>query len=433
MQKLFYLSMACSVLFLLSGVAIGQQVQSSDPTTAADEIMALKSTDGRSHQIQAIAIGQSDNKEVVYLVEGVIDPPPQGTMAFIDGDYFLWKLDTNGQLLRKELICKMTNGGNPFITLTSLPAPQGEAIVIGQFKERFGQTFYRIDADGKNVKSSRLKCSPFQGATLLADGKGLLLAGSVTGRNGIKGTLWKVDLDGKIEWKKGYDYKAKTEDQKEKVDNPEAKDSVKSSTKFYSAVLTDGTGGFIAVGDHGPINKFGAGERQIWLVRCDAAGNILSETKFPGRFPSISAIGNGQFAVLYDTSPTIFEIKSRVRVVDLELKQLWEKELSYNSLSVDKPAISSIPSGSGFVIAGCNRIADVEKKSVRVECDFFQYDTNGQVVSSAVIPITHESFMQTRIACTANNAYIAIRTKGLTPFNVNESAVYKIPLRKKDK
>lgn len=420
-----HLLLVCTVLFLIPGVA--QPGEDNDSTLAMREFSMLRSTDGRSHEIEAIASGRSGSDEVIYLVERIQDLLPRGSTGPVDGDYLFYKFDTNGKVLHKEFISKVANRERPCITIVPLPAPQEGAIIIGMFEDRFGWCLLQADAAGKIAKSVKLVTEPsaFQGAVLLADAQAILLAGQY----GFKGNVWKVDLDGKTAWKKTYDYKAKAGDTKDKVENNRAEADDKLSGVFYSIALTDDQGGFIVAGDYGAINKFGVGQKSIWLVRCDEAGNVLTETTFPGRLPSICALAKERFAILYDTG-SAFEVDSRVRVVDLELKQQWEKKAQFTAFLNDRPAISFIPSGRGFVLAGCNNIKD--NRSLRQECRFFQYDADGQIVSLVPIPIPQQAFLHTRVVCKANRAYVATQTKGRGPFDAKEASIFEIRLRKQN-
>lgn len=342
-------------------------------------------------------------------------------------EYLLWKLDLNGKVLHKEFISKIPNGELPYVTIMPLPKPQDGAIIVGSFGDQYEWSLLHVDAAGMITKSINLINSPdaFVDAVLLADAKGVLMAGQYR----LEGNVWKIDLDGKAIWKKIYE--AKDGDTKDKGDKEKAKANDKPFVMCYSIALTDDQGGFMMVAKiDGTKNKFGMGKMSIWLVRCDEAGNILAEMTFPGRMPSICALGKDRFAILYDAG-FAFKVESRVRVVDLELKQQWEKKAQFNTLWVDRPAICSIPSGRGFVLAGANRIQ--ENENSRQECRFYQYDADGQIVSSATISLSQAAFLQTRVVCNAGSAYVAFQTKGTGSEHAKEAGIFEIPLRKQDK
>jgi hypothetical protein len=258
-----------------------------------------------------------------------------------DIDCLFWQLDTKGHVLHKEFIAKMPSLEPPRVTIIPLPAPQEGAIIIGAFEDNFGWSLLRVDNTGRVVKSTKLVNEPaaFLSAVLLPNAKGILLVGQY----GFQGSVWKIDLDGKVSWRKTYEYKAKADDKKEKAGDDEAKARKKTNTAFYGLALTDDQGDFIVAGDHGDIEKLGLGPRSVWLVCCDAEGVVASEEAFPGRYPSICAVDGNRFAVLYGAQ-TEMSIDSHVRVVDIQLKQQWDKKVELTSVWVDRPAISNIPS-----------------------------------------------------------------------------------------
>ena len=388
----------------------------------AQELWKLKSTDGRSHAIDALALGRSDKTDVLYVVEGVQDPSSIKKTGPVAGEYLLWTLDTKGRVLNKELIANSPYPRSPSqATIVPLPAPAGGVIVIGRFEEETTAkpiySFLRVDGKGKIVKSTHLpfvSCG-YTTAALLSDKKHLLLASAEE--------VQKTDLDGNVIWKK---------DCKHKSDVPQRRTRDKIAASLLSDItLTDTTGAFIAVGDVGLINKFGLGKRSVWLKRCNASGNVVSETIFPGRRPFIGTLTKDRFILVYDTS---FDWKHdcRIRAIDSNLKSEWEKETPFIAVSwLDHPVLACLSSGRGFLLAGCNIVPDKEKRTARGECKLCQYDTHGQIVASAQIPLKEKRHLVfTHLTCDDNHAYLAIRTKGGSPLDANESAVFKIPLRK---
>jgi hypothetical protein len=229
--------------------------------------------------------------------------------------------------------------------------------------------------------------------------------------------MWKTDLDGNVLWKKTYKPKAATDDT--------------MYSDLASIALTDQQGGVVVAGEfRDTLNKFGFGKASIWLMQCDKAGNVLSETTFPGRIPSICAVGKEQFAIMYDAS-FVLQIDCRVRLVAPNLQERWEKKADFTgTLIVDAPAISPIPANRGFVLAGGNSISN--KNIVRKECRFLQYNANGQLVSSTSIPITQGAFPLPRVVCGSDRAYVAMQTKGESPYDTHEASIFEILLHKED-
>jgi hypothetical protein len=133
---------------------------------------------------------------------------------------------------------------------------------------------------------------------------------------------------------------------------------------------------------------------------------------------------------LYDASFS-FDTDTRVRLVDKGLKQLSETKTKLVSMLIDRPVIDSIPSNSGFVVAGCNHIVDKEKKPVRQECRVSQYDSDGKIVGVTSINITEKVFLNTHVVCSHDRACVAIQTKGRSPLDLKEAGIFEIVLKTK--
>jgi hypothetical protein len=414
----------CAALLFQSGIATAQQKAGDNATSDFRELWSLKSTDDRSRNIEAIALGRSGKSDVLFVVEGVQTLRPKGTTGPTDGEYVLWMLDTNGRVLKEEFIADCPYPRPPSRVMI-VPLPEEGAIVIGMFEDEKTSehlsnvySFLQVNGSGNIVKSTRLSggACDFVSAKLLPNAKGLLLAGS----RDFGGGVAKVDLDGNMLWRK--EYLSKTD--MSKTDKNE-----KVVSYFTDIVPIDEKGAFIAAGDFGKLNKFGLGEHSIWLVKCNAEGEVLTETTFSGRQPSIQSLEKDRFAVRYDVGAGFMD-ESRVRAIDLELKQQWEIMPLFASMFLDGSAMCMLPSGQGFALAGCNIIPDKEKRTAHRECQFYQYDAKGQVISSAKMPIEDETFLHAHIACGADRAYVAIQTKGMGPWDVREAGVFEIQLKK---
>jgi hypothetical protein len=412
-----YLLLTCTAVLLLPGVS-RSETEGKDVTPAVRSLWTRPSSDGRNHEILSIAKAPSGKATVLYVVEGVSDRLVARSEDKADGEFVLWKLDSSGHVLHREFLGKMPPGGKrplPRVSIVTLDAAQQGAILVGIFDGQFVWSLRRVDDSAKIVTTEELvnQASAFLSAVLLPDGKAVLLAGQF----GFGGNVWKIDLDGEALWKQTY---------LSKTDMSKTDIAEKVAAKFSGIALTDDQGGFIAAGDFGKINKFGVGQRSVWLVRCDEAGKVVSETTFPGRLPTISPLGKGRFVVLYDAG-TEMQVDSRVRAVDIDLTEQWENKVQFNALWSDRPAMSAIPSGRGFVLAGTNMSKD--GKSVRFECRFLQYDAQGRVVSLASIPVAEETFVHARIACEEDRAYVAAQTRGMNAWNVQEASIFEIPLQ----
>jgi hypothetical protein len=367
-------------------------------------LLALKSSDGRSHEIEAIALGRAGHTDVLYALE--LNSQPGFSR---DGEYLLWKLDLTGKVLHKASIAKMVSREPPRVTIVPLPAPHGGAIIVGMFRDRLGWSLLRVNDAGRIETNRRLAGDAFLKAILLSNAKELLLVGW----RGRDGSVWRTDLDGNVQWQKTYTREFTTERK------PPAR-------ILCDIALTDDQGGFVVAGEFGELYKMGLGRPRVWLLRCDPAGNVLGETTFPGCDPLMCALGSGQFAVAH----TAAAVENRVRLVDLQLREQWEKKVDIAAVWIERPAIGSVPGGRGFVVAGARPVKGGAER--RCECGFFQYNALGQVVSSASsMPLASAALPQPHVSCDASRAHIAARTKGgFDPAEVHEASIWEIPLKK---
>jgi hypothetical protein len=408
----------CVALLLVS---VGRtEARDHDSKLTVHRLWGPEANDGRIHAIEAIAL--SDSGETLYVVEGVFDVRQRHAKSPTDGEYLLWTLDTGGRVLNREFIAKSPTPRPPSRAMI-VPLPEG-AIVIGVFDDEqlpenrsHAYSFLRVDREGKIAKPNRLPgpLGVYYGATLSDDAKSILLAGQYAFGGGVTA----VDLDGNLLWKESY--LSKTDR------SPEVR-TERVTAHFRTIVPSDEQGGFLVAGDFGKLNKFGVGERTIWILRCDAEGKILSETTMSGRMPSICALGDERFAMEYDRG-SAFEFDGRVSKIDLELQQEWEEVTEFTSLFIDEPHISAIPSTGGFVLAGQDMDRGGDKKTIDWKCSVYQYNGEGQIVASAAIPIAEGTHARARVACAIDHAYVGIQTKGRGSKTPAEAAIFEIPLQ----
>jgi hypothetical protein len=396
---------------VLADAAMAQQQASGGSTSPMRQLFALKSSDGRSHEIEAIALGRSGKMDVLYVVE-LNSEPGRGK----DGCYLLWKLDLTGKVLHKEIITKTPNGEPPRVTIIPLPAPQGGAVIVGLFGDQWW-SMRQVDDAGKITEPTDLIRGEGRTPVVLPRAKGLLLVGS----DGREGKVWQIGLDGNVQWERTYWHEFVAE--RKPV-----------SRSFYDIALTDDKGGFVVAGEIGELYKMGLGRATVWLVRCDPAGNVVCETTFPDLEkafvppePLMCAIGRDKFVVMHSGWATSeahdVAFESRVRLVDLQLQKQWEKKVDIYGL-----AIGSLPSCRGFVVAGL-RVRESGTQP-RGEYRFLQYNANGQIVSSASsAPLTRAGLLH--VTCGESFAYVTGATEGgFDPLEVHEASIWEIPLKK---
>jgi hypothetical protein len=379
------------------------------------ELYSLKSTDGTNHIVLACGVSTSAKSDFVYLVDWVTDRTDRstpGSEKMAQGEYLFLKLSDAGEVIWKQSLGKVPAfeiGVRPAVLIALIAAPGNGAMVIGQLEKPGVWAVRRVDGEGRIVSSAVLgqRGIEFHSAVLLPRGKGLLIAG----RSGTAGFVWKIDLDGNVVWKE--EYLTKTDP------------GQKIASQFHSLALADDTGSFVVAGDFSMINKFGAGKSTTWLMRCDPTGKSVAEEVFPGRRPSIRALGKGQFVILYDSSIAM-ETDARICGVGMDLKSKWDISAGFNCIGVDAATISSIPSGLGFVVTGAN--INKSENLPHLEWQICQYDDIGNRVSRSAVLQPEMMVLNATIGCGASTAYIAVRTKGMFPWDVLEAALFKSPL-----
>lgn len=398
----------CAAALLLIGVADLDAQEVDRP--APPEWYALNAADGRNHTVAACAVSMSGKTDSVYVIDAQSDRYEKGAENLAEGEYVIWKLTDQGQVIWKQGLGKMpphNERPRPIAMVVPLTSPPDSTMVVGQFGRQGEWTVLRLDGEGKTVASivHLQRGTELVSAVLLPEDKGLLLAG----RSGGAGTVWNIDLDGNVQWKEVY--LSKTDRAKNIV------------AKLSGIAVADESGGFVVAGDFGSSNKFGIGDATVWLMRCDARGKVVAEQEFPGRRPSICPTANSQFVVLYDSGMSM-ATDARIRAVDLELQTKWDVAASLNSLGVDMPVIAPMPTGLGFVVAGGNIKAE---EAGILECQLCQFDGAGRLLAREAVPLARETILNVRVCC-GNSAYFATRTKGMVPWDILEAGVFKCAL-----
>lgn len=109
---------------------------------------------------------------------------------------------------------------------------------------------------------------------------------------------------------------------------------------------------FVLVGDSSIYrSSFFPGPSEVWVVKLDAKGNILSEKTFPGRYGGIAKGKDDSYVIVYDKSDSANQ-DIRLQALDANLGQLWaEKLLTMQTNVPGRFNIVSVANG-GFVVAG---------------------------------------------------------------------------------
>lgn len=139
----------------------------------------------------------------------------------------------------------------------------------------------------------------------------------------------KVTAEGNILWEKTID---------------------REKTEIFFDGLSMVSGGVVLVGNSWTGDPFFAGPSDILLVNLDAQGKIVSETKFPGRYPSIARRPDNTYAIVYDKATSASQ-EIWFQAINADLKTLNNSHL----VSIDRgiARFKIVPIGSGeFIIVG---------------------------------------------------------------------------------
>jgi len=200
---------------------------------------------------------------------------------------------------------------------------------------------------------------------------GLLISGQKLGKLKDAWVL-KIDDKGNELWQKNYD-KGKSED------------------AMCMAVADDGS--FILAANSGEYNKFGGGQSNIWIIKCDRQGNVISEATFEGRHPTIAITKDGICAVSFNKA-SFPKVDLQIMGLDEKLNKIWGPHTLYEGQGVGIYNIKTDGAGN-FIIAG----------SKFMEVWLWKYDRKGNEIWS--IPVrTQMAAPLIHLLITTENEYI---------------------------
>ncbi|MGD0784632.1 MAG: hypothetical protein ABR969_02335 [Sedimentisphaerales bacterium] len=250
---------------------------------------------------------------------------------------WIWKFDLQGnRIWDKPIIMPDTNENNKIIWDNLFVCPKNELMLVvkgesakkGPSPEKTFQI--RLDNNGNVTSVKKLDitcCKTMMNIIKVKDG--YLVSGQKTGDNNPDAWIMKMSFDGNILWQKTYD-------------------KGKSESAMSMAAVEDGS--FTLASNSGEYNKFGAGPSNIWIIKCDSAGNILTETSFPGRHPTIALTSNSNYAVSYSIADFP---NSEIYIVGLDnkLNKIWEPVLLYKGNGLGMYKIET-DNKNNFIISG---------------------------------------------------------------------------------
>ncbi len=280
----------------------------------------------------------------------------------------LWKLDARGkELWVKDLNLPGLHPDRPFLPERCFSLQDEPTLLI---IETLGPKprrawLMRLDETGDVVSSKELaprQVFDIQG--LRKTNNGLLLYGSVhKADKNSDACVTKITFDGNEIWRREFD---------------------KGKMEWGMGLAPQKDGGFILAADSGNYNKFGGGPSQAWIIKCDPNGNILCETTFEGRHPTVTL--NGDITAVVFNKEDFPQQDMAVVALDTQMKTLWRIDslfgktggLGMLATTVNKQG-NFILAGSKFGAAGLwevskagNRLQEIEiegaKHCVRFDC-----------------------------------------------------------------
>jgi len=248
-----------------------------------------------------------------------------------DYKLWIWKLDSEGKRIWSKAINASDIQEDKEVIWSDLLCPMNERlIVVRESMPGTGTWLMRFDEAGaiSFVKKLELGSESYALCNIAGTKDGYLISGSKIGDNTDAWVL-KIDSNGSQLWQKTYD-KGKSE-------------------HAMSMAAVEG-GGFTLAANSGEYNKFGGGESAVWVVKCGSMGNVLAETLFPGRGPTIAVTSAGTYAVSYNTAD-FPSVELYITGLDKELNHIWKTEELYKGDGLGMYNLAT-DGNDNFIVAG---------------------------------------------------------------------------------
>jgi hypothetical protein len=258
------------------------------------------------------------------------------TYSFGIGNSDVWvlKLDVNGNIQWQK-----TYGGSGYDVADSIQqTSDGGYIVAGETSSFSGNTevwILKLDGNGSILWQNRYAGGGVDVAHSIqqsSDG-GFIVAGETdsSGAGGIDAFVFKLKLDGSIDWQKAYGG---------------ADDDVARSIQQTS------DGGFIVAGE---TKSFGAGDVDIWVLKLDANGGVVWQKTYGGVYDDVAysaqQTSDGGYIVAGGRAPAdpivndVFLLK-----LDANGGVVWQK--TYGGVDDEVAYFVQQTSDGGYIIAG---------------------------------------------------------------------------------
>jgi hypothetical protein len=243
----------------------------------------------------------------------------------------LWKIDTQGkELWVKDLNLPVSQNSKPFFPERSFSLPDEPTLLLvaaSDIKARL----LRFDNTGEVVftkEFSSKQVFDIQGMRKTSDG--MLLYGSAhKGQGNSDARVTKLDPNGNEIWTREYD---------------------KGKMEWGTGLAPQRDGGFILSADSGTYNKFGGGPSQAWIIKCGPDGNIVNETVFEGRHPSV--IINGKITAVILNKENFPQQDIAIIGMDEDFKICWKIDSLFGKLGGMGMLSAIINKKGNFIFAG---------------------------------------------------------------------------------
>ncbi len=226
--------------------------------------------------------------------------------------YSLWilKLGTTGERLwNKVLSIPGLDRLEPITWSKCLALDNERVLLVQESLPKTGTWLLHLGPEGQIEQHRQLDLG--RGGTTLRDFKrvpgGFLITGQKHGRDGYDAWVIKLDNAGLPLWEKMYD---------------------NGHTEDAFSIVVENNGGFTFAADSGQYNKFGGGSSQIWVVCCDAKGQVRTEATVPGRHPTLILHPNGTYALAANIAD-FPKLTMQVQGLDPKLQQTWGPHILY--------------------------------------------------------------------------------------------------------
>lgn len=277
------------------------------------------------NEYRAMALGKNGETLIAASARNAPDASDSNVNRLL-----LWKIDQKGEITSETEIRKPQGSGKSSASaaIKDLAVLEnGDTLLIVDF-EGAHPSIVRVDRTGKqsltkNITGPDRQISLFK-MVPTSDGKFLLL-----GHESLDAFAMEIDATGNILWERKVD--------RGKMD------------LFVDGIATP-EGGFILVGNSGQYDILRGGPSDVWVSRYDANGREKAEVSFQGRYGRVARSQDGGYGVVYDKGTSDGQ-DIRLRLLDPELKELWESPLLTVTPGFLDFKIAAVP-GGGFIVAG---------------------------------------------------------------------------------